>query len=83
MEKIRDDPESFYTGCLADDIVRDVQRAGGIITKDDLKNYKPKWKVALKSELDNMGLDFFSTAPPSSGAVITMILNILKGNCFV
>jgi gamma-glutamyltranspeptidase len=72
---------SFYEGCLAEDIARDVKRAKGIIMQDDLKDYKPVWKEALKSSLSD--LDFFTTAPPSSGAVITLILNILKGNANV
>ncbi|XP_031566044.1 glutathione hydrolase 1 proenzyme-like [Actinia tenebrosa] len=78
LEKIRDNAISFYNGCLAVDIVRDVKRAEGIITKEDLKDYKPKWKEALKSNM-SADLSLFTTAPPSSGAVITLILNILKG----
>lgn len=78
MEKIRDDPMSFYNGCLAEDIVLDVKRAKGNITKEDLMDYKPIWREALKSNLSDE-LKFFTTAPPSSGAVITLILNVLKG----
>lgn len=33
-------PDSFYNGALANDFVKDVQDLGGIITEDDLKNYK-------------------------------------------
>ncbi|XP_048589503.1 glutathione hydrolase 1 proenzyme isoform X2 [Nematostella vectensis] len=77
LEKIRDDPHSFYNGCLANDIVRDVKKAGGIITLKDLAAYSPKWKKALASDVGD--LNMYTTPPPSSGAVITMILNILRG----
>lgn len=77
LEKIRDNPMSFYNGWLASEIVRDVKRAGGIITADDMSNYKVVWRKALKNNLGDM--TWFTVPPPASGPVITMILNILKG----
>ena len=46
LERIRDDPEGFYNGELAKDIVQDIQDGGGIFTLDDLKNYKVKFMQA-------------------------------------
>ncbi|XP_077995346.1 glutathione hydrolase 1 proenzyme-like [Glandiceps talaboti] len=73
-------PEVFYTGRLADDIVADIQDHDGIITKDDMRNYRAKLKEPLKIKFD--GYTVYSPPPPSSGAVISLILNILKGYNF-
>ena len=77
LERIRDNPDDFYYGELAKDIVKDVKEGGGIFTLDDLRNYKVKFKTPLSGTLgDNT---WYSTPPPGSGAVLSLILNILKG----
>lgn len=77
LEEIRDHPESFYNGSLAMKIVRDIRRRGGIVTSQDLKDYKVIRRKALVNQLGNM--TWHTAPPPSSGPVITLILNILKG----
>ena len=77
LEDIRDDPERFYNGTLAEKIVRDIRLRGGIITLQDLKDYKVIRKKAIVNKLGNM--TWYTVPPPSSGPVITLILNILKG----
>lgn len=77
LERIRDNPEDFYYGELAKDIVQDVKDGGGIFTLDDLKNYKVKFKTPLSGTLGDY--TWYSTPPPGSGAVLSLILNILKG----
>ena len=77
LEIIRDNPTSFYQGPLADDIVRDLEVVKGIVTKEDLKNYKEIYRQPLESELKAMTM--YLTPPPTSGAVLTLIFNILKG----
>lgn len=78
LEIIRDNPESFYTGELAKDIVKDVQENGGIITLEDLKNYNVKVRTPLTADMGEY--TWYTNPPPGSGAVISLILNILKGN---
>lgn len=78
LEKIRDEPESFYKGSLAEEIVEDIQRRGGIITLQDLQGYNVIRKKALVNQLGDM--TWYTVPPPSSGPVITLILNILKGS---
>ncbi|EDO27294.1 predicted protein, partial [Nematostella vectensis] len=77
LERIRDDPESFYTGDLARDIVNELQEEGGLITLEDMRNYKVKVKEPLKFRFGEY--NFFTTPPPGSGTVLNLILNILKG----
>lgn len=78
LETIRDDPESFYTGDLAKEIVKDIQDNGGIITLEDLKNYKAKVRTPLQATMGDY--TWYTNPPPGSGAVLSLILNILKGN---
>jgi gamma-glutamyltranspeptidase/glutathione hydrolase len=71
-------PDVFYRGQIADLIVAEMQRGGGLITKDDLRRYRAKWRTPI--ELSYRGHTIYSMPPPSSGGV-TMgeILNILEG----
>jgi len=77
LERIRDDPEDFYNGELAKDILQDIKDGGGIFTLDDLKNYKVKFRRPMNGTLGNYS--WYSTPPPGSGVVLSFILNILKG----
>src|SRR6266446_4725903 len=71
-------PDVFYRGQIADLIVAEMRRGGGLITKDDLRNYRAKWRTPVR--LSYRGHTIYSMPPPSSGGV-TMgeILNILEG----
>ena len=77
LEEIRDDPESFYNGPLAKKISQDIRELKGQVTEQDLRNYQTKIREPLESELK--GMKMLLTPPPSSGAVLALILNILKG----
>jgi len=59
-------------------IVAEMRRGGGLITKDDLRRYRAKWRTPV--QLSYRGHTIYSMPPPSSGGV-TMgeILNILEG----
>ncbi len=68
LELIRDNGrDGFYTGKVADLIVAEMQRGGGIITHNDLKNYKSIWREPVFGDYKNYKL--ISMAPPSSGGV--------------
>ena len=71
--------EPFYNGPMSKVLVNDVKAAGGIMTLDDLRNYKVNFKRALKSKLGDKTL--ITCPPPTSGPVLTLILNILRGEC--
>jgi len=71
-------PDVFYRGQIADLIVAEMQRGGGLITKDDLRRYRAKWRTPI--QLRYRGYTIYSMPPASSGGV-TMgeILNIMEG----
>ena len=79
LEMIRDNPEGFYTGELSKNIVRDmaVVHRGGLVTAEDLGNYSAILHEALENKLG--GLTMHTTPAPTSGPVIALVLNILKG----
>jgi gamma-glutamyltranspeptidase / glutathione hydrolase len=72
----------FYRGETAKMIVDDVQRMGGLITMDDLSQYQPKVREALRAsyELDGHKWEVITSPPPSSGGVaIIEAMNMLRG----
>ncbi|HKI94622.1 MAG TPA: gamma-glutamyltransferase [Gemmatimonadales bacterium] len=71
-------PDAFYRGHIADQIVAEMQRDTGIITKADLAAYKPIWRDPIT--VTYRGYTVYSMPPSSSGG-ITMgeMLNILEG----
>ncbi|MDB4886580.1 MAG: hypothetical protein JWN79_2018 [Gemmatimonadetes bacterium] len=70
--------KAFYEGDVARTWTSQLQRAGGIITPEDLKAYKPVWRTPVKSTY--RGYTLFTMPPSSSGGVtITETLNILEG----
>jgi len=70
-------PKAFYEGSIADSLVAEMQRGGGIITKADLKAYKPIWRTPITGSYRGHTL---ITMPPASSGGITMLetLNILE-----
>lgn len=54
---------------------------GGITTKEDLQAYTAAVKPPLQLTVHG-DYTVLSTPPPSSGAVLLLILNILSGNQF-
>ena len=77
LERVRDDPESFYNGALARDIISDLKEINGMVTDSDLRDYRPIPRESYQRELS--GMKMYLTPPPTSGAVLGLILNILQG----
>jgi len=71
-------PRAFYEGPVAEKIATAVQAAGGVMTADDLKNYRAVERTPVHGTYRSY--DIVSMPPPSSGGVaLVEMLNILEG----
>jgi gamma-glutamyltranspeptidase/glutathione hydrolase len=79
LEAIRREGASgFYQGPVADLIVAEMERGGGLISHEDLARYQAIWRepVAIRYR----GHTIYSMPPASSGGVtMGQILNIVEG----
>jgi gamma-glutamyltranspeptidase/glutathione hydrolase len=74
----RGGPRAFYEGPIAEKIAGAVQKAGGVMTADDLKNYHAMERTPLTGSY--RGYDLVTMPPPSSGGVeLIEMFNILEG----
>jgi len=74
----RNGPRAFYEGGTAGKLVAALRAAGGVMTLDDLKNYRAVLRPPLRGSY--RGYDILSMPPPSSGGVhLIEMLNILEG----
>lgn len=69
LELIRDfGREGFYSGTTADNIIREMDRGNGIISKKDLTEYSAELRDPLQTTY--RGYTILSVPPPSSGGII-------------
>ena len=69
--------DAFYKGAIADQIVQEMSKHGGLITKEDLANYKVVEREPVTG--DYRGYQVVSMPPPSSGGIhIIQMLNVLE-----
>jgi len=61
-------PKAFYEGEIAEMIVNEVLESGGIMTTEDLKNYRSIWRDPVKFKYKE--LDIISMSLPSSGGIL-------------
>ena len=68
----------FYTGETAHLIADDMKAHGGLITLEDLKNYRAKERIPLHGNY--RGNEIITMPPPSSGGIVMLeVLNMLEG----
>uniref|UniRef100_A0A2S2NKJ0 Gamma-glutamyltranspeptidase 1 n=1 Tax=Schizaphis graminum TaxID=13262 RepID=A0A2S2NKJ0_SCHGA len=69
---------SLYTGSLTQELVYDIQSAGGIITEKDFSDYTVLVEESFEITLKN-GYKIYSGLPPGSGIILAYILRTLDG----
>jgi gamma-glutamyltranspeptidase / glutathione hydrolase len=79
LEAIRDSGAAgFYHGWVADLIVAEMKRGGGLISYEDLAGYRAVWRDPV--EISYRGYTVYSMPPASSGGVtMGQIFNIMEG----
>jgi len=70
-------PEAFYTGPIADAIVRTLQEQGGVMSHEDLKNHRSTWHEPIKT--DYRGVMVYECPPNGQGIAALLALNIAEG----
>jgi gamma-glutamyltranspeptidase / glutathione hydrolase len=76
LSVIAKNPQSFYTGKIAELIAADMAKNGGLITLADLKAYKAIWRNPVCGNFRKA--EICSMPPPSSGGVhLLQMLNII------
>lgn len=67
----------FYEGLLAQRLVKESKKGGGLFTLDDLKNYRAGLRQPLRGSF--CGAEILTAPPPSSGGVALLeTLNMLE-----
>jgi gamma-glutamyltranspeptidase/glutathione hydrolase len=75
LQRIAEDPEDFYRGRIAQQLVAQMRASGGLISERDLREYTAVWREPLAASW--RGHTVLSAPPPSSGGIaITQLLTI-------
>lgn len=69
--------DGFYSGPVAESIIREIQGGGGIMTLRDLAEYKAVWRDPITTKYK--GYRLISMPPPSSGGIaLAQLLEIVE-----
>jgi gamma-glutamyltranspeptidase/glutathione hydrolase len=69
--------DGFYRGRVADLLVEEMRRGGGLITHADLEAYRARWRDPVTTRY--RGHTIHSMGPASSGGVtLSLILNVME-----
>jgi gamma-glutamyltranspeptidase / glutathione hydrolase len=78
LERIAADPEDFYHGKMAHELVDELSKGGALLTLDDLAQYTVVERAPIVGSFHNYTI--LSAPPPSSGGIVLVsALNILEG----
>lgn len=64
-------PVAFYNGSVGSKFVRDVRKAGGILTMNDLRSYRVK--VTKPLSIHTLGHKILAMPPPSGGPPLILV----------
>ncbi len=77
LERIAADPEDFYHGTMARQLIDDLTKGGALLTVDDLAQYNVVERDPVVGTFHNFTV--ISAPPPSSGGIVLIsALNILE-----
>jgi gamma-glutamyltranspeptidase/glutathione hydrolase len=77
LKRISANPDDFYHGKLAEELVADLKKGGGLITLDDLAHFEVRERTPVTGTFHNFTV--ISAPPPSSGGTVLLAaLNILE-----
>ncbi|KAM3965264.1 glutathione hydrolase 1 proenzyme [Aphomia sociella] len=71
-------PEAIHNGSLTAQLVQDIQGHGGIVTEEDLRNYRPVWQDPIVVPVTDHHT-LYSVPLPGTGSVLAFMLNMLRG----
>ncbi|XP_013143929.1 PREDICTED: gamma-glutamyltranspeptidase 1-like [Papilio polytes] len=71
-------PEAIHNGSLTAALVEDIQGFGGIVTEEDLFEYRAEWQEPIEVPISD-DYTLYTTPLPGSGSVLAFILNMLRG----
>jgi gamma-glutamyltranspeptidase/glutathione hydrolase len=78
LERIAADPEDFYHGRLAHELIDELRKGGALLTLDDLAQYTVVERAPIAGSFHDYTI--LSAPPPSSGGIVLVsALNILEG----
>jgi hypothetical protein len=77
LQRIATDPDSFYHGALAHELVNELHKGGALLTLEDLAQYTVEERTPITGKFHNYTV--ISAPPPSSGGIALLTaLNILR-----
>jgi gamma-glutamyltranspeptidase/glutathione hydrolase len=77
LKRIAADPDDFYHGKMAHELVEEVRKGGGLLTLEDLAQYNVVERTPVTGSFHNYTV--ISAPPPSSGGIVLLsALNILE-----
>ena len=72
-----DGPAAFYTGRIARQLVGEMRRGGGLISFDDLANYRARARTPARGSY--RGYEILGPPPPSSGGIcVVQAMRVLE-----
>jgi gamma-glutamyltranspeptidase / glutathione hydrolase len=78
LDRIATDPDSFYRGTIAHELIDELKKGGALLTLDDLAQYTVVERTPITGAFHNYTI--ISAPPPSSGGIVLLTaLNILEG----
>ncbi|MEK9657625.1 MAG: gamma-glutamyltransferase [bacterium] len=73
-----DGPKAFYQGPIAAKLIDFMQKNRGLITREDLLQYRPKFREPVSANY--RGYHIYSMPPPSSGGIhLIQLLKMVEG----